>query len=74
MRLLVEAEQHCEKSIDKRMRNLNRKRVECDELWSFCLQKQKHVREDDPAEFGDQWIYVALDADSKLIRFLCWEA
>ena len=30
-------------------------------------KKARHVRKDDPAEFGDQWVYVALDADTKLI-------
>jgi hypothetical protein len=31
------------------------------------LPKKRHDREDDPDEFGDQWVYVALDADTKLI-------
>jgi len=49
------------------MRNLHCKRVQCDEIWTFVAKKARHVRKDDPSEFGDQWIYVALDADSKLI-------
>jgi len=67
MSLLVEAGAHCEKFMDASMRQLPCKRVQCDELWSFVAKKQKRVRKDDPAEFGDQWIYIALDADSKLV-------
>ncbi len=67
MRLLVEAGIHCEKFMNATMRQLPCKRVQCDELWGFIAKKQKRVRKDDPAEFGDAWIYIALDADSKLI-------
>ena len=28
---------------------------------------RKHVRKDDSADFGDQWVYVALDPDTKLV-------
>lgn len=49
------------------MRQLPCKRLQCDEIWTFVAKKAKRVRKDDPAEFGDQWIFVALDADSKLI-------
>jgi IS1 family transposase len=67
MRLLVEAGTHCEKFMDATMRHLPCKRLQCDELWTYVAKKNKHVRKDDPAEFGDAWIYVALDADTKLI-------
>jgi IS1 family transposase len=67
MRLLVDAGERCETLLDSTMRNLHCKRVQCDEIWTFVAKKARHVRKDDPAEFGDQWIYVALDADSKLI-------
>lgn len=36
-------------------------------FWTFCFKKQKRVRKSDPAEFGDQWVFVAIDADTKLI-------
>lgn len=67
MRLLVEAGGHCEKFLDSQMRQLPCKRLQCDEIWTFVAKKAKRVRKDDPAEFGDQWIFVALDADSKLV-------
>jgi len=49
------------------MRQLSCRRIECDEIWTFVGKKARHVREGDPAEFGDQWVYIALDADTKLI-------
>src|SRR5260370_37120038 len=45
------------------------KRIQCDEIWSFCYSKQKNVatakRQD--LAYGDVWTWTGLDADSKLI-------
>jgi IS1 family transposase len=67
MRLLVTAGERGAKLMDERMRELPCRRIECDEIWTFVTKKARHVRKDDPLEFGDQWIFVALDADTKLI-------
>jgi transposase-like protein/IS1 family transposase len=67
MRLLVLAGERCEKLMDKEMRELPCRRLQCDEIWTFLMKKARHVRKGDPAEFGDQWVFVALDADTKLI-------
>ena len=67
MRLLVLAGERCEKLMDKEMRQLPCRRIQCDEIWTFLMKKARHVRKGDPAEFGDQWVFVALDADTKLI-------
>jgi IS1 family transposase len=49
------------------MREVQCHRLQCDVIWTSLGKKATHVRQDDPAEFGDQWVYVALDADTKLI-------
>jgi transposase-like protein len=67
MRLFVLAGERSERLLDTRMRELPCRRTQCDEIWTFVTKKAKNVRRDDPAEFGDQWIFVALDADTKLI-------
>jgi transposase-like protein len=67
MRLLILAGQRSEKVMHERMRQLSCHRIQCDEIWGFLMKKQRKVRKDDPADFGDQWIFVALDADTKLI-------
>lgn len=66
--LLVRAGEGCAKLHDSLMQNLPCERLECDEIWSFIGKKQKNVREDeDPAEVGDAWVFVAIDADTKLV-------
>lgn len=53
---------------DEHLRGLYSRRIECDEIWSFCYAKKGNVPEEHRGEFGygDVWTWVALDADSKL--------
>lgn len=67
MSLLTLAGERCSRLMDERMRNLKCNFIQCDEIWTFCFKKQKRVRKDDPDEFGDQWVFVAIDAETKLI-------
>lgn len=66
-RLLVLAGERCAKLLEARMRNLRCEHVQADEIWSFVGKKQRMVCDDDPAEFGDAWVFVALDEETKLI-------
>ena len=54
------------------MRGVASKRIQCDEVWSFCYAKAKNVpkAKGAPEGAGDLWTWTALDADSKLI--LSW--
>jgi len=65
--LLLRTGEVCAAILDKQMRELPCRRLQCDEIWTYVAKKERHVRDHDPAEFGDQWVYVALDADTKLI-------
>jgi IS1 family transposase len=68
MRLMVRVGQNCEKILDATMHNLTCKNIQVDEIWGYVGKKQRHLAEDDDSsEMGDQWVFVALDADSKLI-------
>jgi IS1 family transposase len=51
------------------VRKVKAKRVQCDEIWSFCYAKKKNVptAKAAPEEAGDLWTWTALDADNKLI-------
>jgi IS1 family transposase len=49
------------------MRDLPCRRIQCDEIWTFVGKKARHVRKGEAAELGDAWIFVALDADTKLV-------
>jgi transposase-like protein/IS1 family transposase len=71
MRLLIVAGERSGKLMDSKLQNLNCRYVQCDEIWSFVGKKQRQVRKDDGVEVGDQWIFVALDAESKLVASYC---
>jgi len=68
-KLLVDAGTVCAKFHNETVRNVNSKRIQCDEIWSFCYAKEKNVPAAvaAPEEAGDVWTWTALDADSKLI-------
>jgi IS1 family transposase len=68
MRLMLRVGENCENLMDSFMRNLPCKKLQMDEIWCFVGKKQKHLKETDNTEnMGDQWVFVALDAESKLI-------
>ncbi len=68
MRLMVRVGQNCENILDTYMRKLKCKTLQVDEIWCFVGKKQRHLtRADNKEELGDHWVFVALDADSKLI-------
>jgi IS1 family transposase len=68
-KLLRDAGEACVAFHDEHVRNVNSRRVQCDEIWSFIYSKQKNVatakRKD--LAYGDVWTWTAIDADSKLI-------
>ena len=53
--------------MDVHMRGIHARYVQSDEIWCFVGKKARHVRDSDPAEMGDQWVFVALDAETKLV-------
>jgi len=68
-KLLVDVGQACSDYQYKTLRNLPCKKIQCDEIWSFCYSKEKNV----PSElkgvygFGDVWTWTAICADTKLV-------
>lgn len=67
LRLLAVAGERCTKLMDEKMRNLRCQKIQGDELWAYVGKKQRNVKLGDSPELGDAWVFVALDADSKLI-------
>ena len=55
------------KLLDEKMRNLDCKRLELDEIWGFIGKKMRHVKEGDDPTFGDVWTFCAIDAETKLV-------
>ena len=68
-KMLVEAGDACAAWHNKTVRDVHSKRVQCDEIWSFCYAKQKNVAgaKAAPSDAGDVWTWTAIDADNKLI-------
>ena len=69
LRLLRDVGRACAEYQDNHLRNLSCKRIQCDEIWSFCYAKQKNVPEDKQSQlgYGDVWTWAAIDADTKLV-------
>jgi len=72
LKLLPEIGKACARYQDKVFRNLSCKRLQIDEIFSFCYAKDKNLPEKKRGEFGfgAVWTWVALDADTKLVP--CW--
>jgi IS1 family transposase len=68
IRLLIRTGENCARLLDERMRNISSRFVQVDEIWTYCFVKEGHLRDDhDPLAMGDQYVYVAMDAETKLI-------
>ncbi len=57
----------CARLHDRMMRDLHVNLIELDEQWDFIGKKAKRVRQDDPEEMGDVWLFVALAATQKAV-------
>jgi IS1 family transposase len=68
-KLLEDAGAACAAYHDANVRGLTTKRIQCDEIWTFCYVKNKNVETAvaAPEGAGDVWTWTAIDADSKLI-------
>ena len=57
---------------DRVFQSLTCKRLQIDEIWGFVAAKQKNVgtMKRPQADAGDAWLWVATDADTKLVP--CW--
>ena len=68
MRLLVQVGDGCAPLLDEQMRGLPCRPIQVDEIWAYVQKKQRHVMDtDDRGRVGDQWTFVALDPETKLI-------
>jgi IS1 family transposase len=70
LRLLVDAGRVCAEYQDRVFRNLKPRRIQVDEVWSWIECKKANVTPeimDRNPNAGDVWLWVALDADTKLV-------
>ena len=73
LRLLADAGTFAAKLHDRYVRDLQTKRIQCDEIWSFVHCKAMNTPEHliGVPGIGDTWVWTAIDADSKLM--IAWE-
>jgi IS1 family transposase len=59
----------CAQYMDRALRHLPCRRIQCDEIWSYCYAKQRNVTPQiaERQRAGDVWTWIALDADTKLV-------
>lgn len=69
LKLLADLGTACAKYQDESLRNLPCKRVQADEIWSFCFAKDKNLSEEMQGKFGfgSIWTWTAICADTKLM-------
>ena len=69
MRLVCRFGEACRSFLDEALGNLSLRHVQCDEIWTFVKKKQGHLRGNELRNdrIGDQYLYTALDTDTKLI-------
>jgi IS1 family transposase len=68
-KLLVDAGTACATFHDEKVRGVNARRVQCDEIWAFCYAKAKHVptAKAAPIGAGDVWTWTGICTESKMI-------
>jgi len=66
-RLGVRIGQGCAALLDAKMRNLNCRYLQLDEIWGFIGKKEKHVSFNDDPTLGDVWTFCAMDSETKLV-------
>lgn len=69
LKLLADLGSACSEYQDRTLRNLPCRRIQADEVWSFCYAKAKNVPEElqGVEGIGDVWTWTALCADTKLV-------
>lgn len=69
LRLLVRVAERCSVILDETMRGLTLQRVQVDELWTFVQKKQARLAFEErfAPHIGDQYVFVAIDAETKLV-------
>ncbi len=69
LRLLYEAGTRAQDMLDRELVGLHSRFIQVDEIWCFVGKKQKQCTEEEKraGELGDQYIFVAMDSDTKLV-------
>ncbi len=53
--------------LDAKIQNISPRYVQMDELWGFVHTKEHNLGYDDPGEWGNAYLWLAMDSETKLI-------
>ena len=68
MRLQVAVGQACARFLDSKIRCVRVNRIQVDEIWTFVFVKEARLNgHHDHAVMGDQYVFIGMDADTKLV-------
>ena len=69
LKILVKFGNACREFLDGQMRGLELRHLEIDEQWTFVQKKQGKLNDEqrDNPRIGDQYLWLAIDEDTKLI-------
>jgi len=69
MRLLVDVGYQCQDVLDRQLSTFHSRLIEMDEIWTFVRKKQARLDDIErlDSSIGDQYAFVALDAETKLV-------
>jgi len=69
MRLLVRIGKGCQTLLDENLKGFHSRYLEADEIWTFVQKKERKLTplEKSKSDIGDQYVFVVLDAESKLV-------
>jgi len=65
--LLVTVGNNCRSVFDRHVVNIRPRFIQADELWTFVQKKSKHVLIGDPDEWGDAYLWIAIDPETKAV-------
>ena len=65
--LLLTVGKKCRNLFDAKVRNIRPRFVQADELWTFVHTKEGHLYGDVPHEWGDQYVWMAIDSETKMV-------
>lgn len=65
--LLLTVGKKCRTLFDARVRNISPRYVQADELWTFIHTKERCLFDETPKEWGDCYIWMAIDAETKMV-------
>jgi hypothetical protein len=67
LRVLVKAGERCEKLLGEEIKNIPCQDVELDEIWGWVFCKERAKRPDHDPSFGDNYCFVAIERNTKLV-------